>query len=227
MEKVVESFGQSTTDARLYDSARHSTASWYALAKRPLDLLIGILLLVLTSPLQAIIAVLVRIDSPGPALFHQQRIGQAGKPFRIYKFRSMRRDAPAYTYKVRFSDPRVTRIGSWLRRTGLDELPQLWNVVRGDMALIGPRPEMPFIVEQYNEWQHLRHSVRPGMTGWWQVNHRNEVPMHLNVDYDIYYIDNMSLRFDLDIAWRTAKVMFRGLTEAVSGKQETTESSAR
>lgn len=210
---------QATVEHVSSDTVSRLRVPWYASAKRPFDFLLGVFLLLLTSPLQALIAMLICLDSPGAPLFRQHRVGQRGKIFTIYKFRTMRREAPAYTYKVPITDPTITRTGKWLRRTGLDELPQLWNVVRGDMALIGPRPELPFIVDQYRDWQHLRHSIRPGMTGWWQVNHRNEIPMHLNIDYDLYYLKNISLRFDLEIMWRTIRVMLRGLAEAISTKQ--------
>jgi lipopolysaccharide/colanic/teichoic acid biosynthesis glycosyltransferase len=191
----------------------------YARVRRVIDLMLALFLLVLTSPLQALLALLIRLDSRGPAFFHQERVGQAGALFTIHKFRTMHITAPAYSYKVSIKDPRVTRLGKWLRRTGLDELPQLWNVVRGDMALIGPRPELPFIVNQYEDWQQERHLVRPGITGWWQVNHRNEVPMHLNIDYDIYYVRHMSPKFDIKILWHTMRVMLRGAAEAVTGRE--------
>jgi len=130
-------------------------------------------------------------------------------------------EAPSYSYKVAIDDPRITRVGRWLRRSGLDELPQLWNVLRGDMSLIGPRPELPFIVDQYQNGERRRHEIRPGITGWWQIHHRNEVPMHLNLDYDFYYLDNMSLRLDILIAGRTIKIILAGLRHSSHRSEET------
>jgi len=188
-----------------------STRERYLVIKRILDIAISLGALILAAPLIALCAAAVRLDSPGPAFFLQRRVGKAGKPFTIYKLRSMAVEAPSYSYKVAINDPRITRVGRWLRRSGLDELPQLWNVLRGDMSLIGPRPELPFIVDQYQNGERRRHEIRPGITGWWQIHHRNEVPMHLNLDYDFYYLDNMSLRLDILIARRTIKIMVAGL----------------
>ena len=115
--------------------------------------------------------------------------------------------APAYSYKVGINDPRITVVGKWLRVTGLDELPQVWNVLLGDISLIGPRPELPNIVAEHLRWDHPRHSVRPGITGWWQIHHRNDVPLHLNVEYDLYYLQHLSLRLDWQIACSTVRMM--------------------
>ena len=186
----------------------------YRWAKSVIDLFVAFLGLLLTIPIVVLIAVAIRLDSAGPALFRQQRIGQHGRPFTIYKFRTMCLDAPKYSYKVEIGDRRITRVGRWLRRSGLDELPQLINVLRGDMSLVGPRPELPFIVEQYESWQFARHEVKPGITGWWQIHHRNDVPLHHNLDYDIYYLRNMSPRLDMTIAWRTLKIMASGALRA-------------
>jgi lipopolysaccharide/colanic/teichoic acid biosynthesis glycosyltransferase len=185
-------------------------SSRYPVVKVLLDRVLGTILLLLSLPLIGILAVAVRIDSGGPAIFRQRRVGRTGQLFTIYKLRSMTADAPAYSYKVHIGDKSITRVGRWLRRTGLDELPQLWNVVKGDMSLIGPRPELPFIVDQYENGEHRRLSVRPGITGWWQIHHRNEVPMHLNLEYDFYYLDNLSFQLDFLIARRTMKVMIAG-----------------
>jgi lipopolysaccharide/colanic/teichoic acid biosynthesis glycosyltransferase len=155
-----------------------------------------------------LIAVLIRLDTPGPALFRQKRVGKDGKLFTILKFRSMFVEAPKYSM-VRRENAMVTRIGCFLRRTSLDELPQLFNVIRGEMSLIGPRPEQPFLVEQYEPWQHRRHLVKPGITGWWQVNGRNELPMQENTEYDIYYVDNLSLLLDLKILLLTVREVMR------------------
>jgi len=158
-----------------------------------------------------VLALLIRLDSPGPPFFVQHRIGKAGRAFKIVKFRTMHVSAPAYSYKVRSHDERITRVGRFLRRTGLDELPQLWNVVRTEMRLIGPRPELPFIVAQYAPWQHERHQVAPGITGWWQVHHRNDVPMHLNVEFDLDYIRHRGPALDLKIVWLTLRIILAGL----------------
>jgi lipopolysaccharide/colanic/teichoic acid biosynthesis glycosyltransferase len=158
----------------------------------------------------AVTALAIRLDSHGPVIFRQQRIGLRGRPFTIFKFRTMSVEAPTYSYKVDMSDLRITRVGRWLRRSGLDELPQLFNVALGEMSLIGPRPEQPFIVQQFKPWQHARHQIKPGITGWWQIHHRNDVPLHLNLDYDMYYLEHQSFRLDCQIAWRTARIMLVG-----------------
>lgn len=194
---------------------------FYEVLKRCTDVAVGLILLVFAAPIIAGCAVAVRLDSRGPAFFLQRRVGRAGKHFTIYKLRSMTVEAPSYSYKVAINDPRITRVGRWLRRSGLDELPQLWNVLRGDMSLIGPRPELPFIVDQYQNGERRRHEIRPGITGWWQIHHRNEVPMHLNLDYDFYYLENMSLRLDLMIASRTIKIILAGLRPGNRGSEET------
>src|SRR5262249_50855660 len=143
----------------------------YEFTKRVFDLFSSIVLMVLTLPLMIVIAALVRQDSPGPILFSQDRIGRGGTPFRLYKFRSMHVNAPEYgLHPQEATDPRITRIGRFLRRTSLDELPQLINVFRGEMSLVGPRPEMPFIVEQYNTHHRQRLDVKPGITGIWQLS---------------------------------------------------------
>jgi len=176
-----------------------------------MDTLLALIFLMILSPLLCLIALAVKIGSRGPAIFLQQRVGRDGKLFTIYKFRTMSVDAPSYSYKVHRDDPRITRVGRWLRRSGLDELPQLLNVVRGEMSLVGPRPELPFIFENYYEWQTARAQVRPGITGWWQIHHRNDIPMHFNVEYDLYYIEHMSLRLDLHIALATVRIVVKGL----------------
>jgi lipopolysaccharide/colanic/teichoic acid biosynthesis glycosyltransferase len=146
----------------------------------------------------------VRATSPGPAFFVQQRVGRDGALFSIFKFRTMRSDAAAYEPGPRSgSDPRITRLGRRLRATSLDELPQLLNVLRGEMSLVGPRPEMPFIAERYDAWQRRRLSVPPGLTGLWQILGRKDLPMHENLHYDFYYIRNRSLVLDAWILLKT------------------------
>lgn len=179
------------------------------MSKRLLDLVLGSVVLVLAAPLMLLVALAVRLDSPGPALFRQERIGRGGRRFLIFKLRTMSVESPTYGPKPQsFDDDRVTRVGRLLRRTSLDELPQLFNVLRGEMSLVGPRPEQPFLVERYEPWQYERLSVLPGMTGWWQVNGRKQ-PMHAHVDEDLYYIRHYSLWLDLQILGRTMAAVLR------------------
>jgi exopolysaccharide biosynthesis polyprenyl glycosylphosphotransferase len=190
--------------------------------KRLFDLVVGTLTLIVVAPVMLVVALAVRLDSPGPALFRQQRVGENGRLFTIYKFRSMTVDAEARLTDVlrtdqdqrivykRPDDPRVTRVGRFIRRTSIDELPQLFNVLKGDMSLVGPRPEVPWLVAQYEDWQRKRFAVPPGITGWWQVNGRSDRPMHLNTDDDLYYIQNYSPLLDVLILWRTIGAVLRG-----------------
>jgi lipopolysaccharide/colanic/teichoic acid biosynthesis glycosyltransferase len=178
--------------------------------KRVSDLVIGALALVLLAPALLAIAVMIRLGSRGPAIFQQERIGRYGKPFMVFKLRTMTVDSPTFGPKPEsFDDDRITWIGRFLRRTSLDELPQLLNVVKGEMSIVGPRPEQPFLVEQYESWQRERLSVLPGITGWWQVNGRKQ-PMHEYVEEDLYYVHNRSLLLDLQILLRTIQVVIRG-----------------
>ena len=132
----------------------------------------------------------------------------------MYKFRTMVADAEkkvnTETFEKRPDDPRVTPLGRFLRRTSMDELPQIFNVLKGEMSLVGPRPEMTFIVDKYEPWQRQRLAVPPGITGWWQVSGRSDLPMHLNTQYDLYYIRNYSILLDLKILWRTAGAVIKG-----------------
>ena len=183
--------------------------------KRLFDLVFGGLTLLLISPIFAIVAVAIRLDSPGPVIFKQQRVGEDGKLFWMYKFRSMIKDADkqqAKAVRVRDDgqmifkhpdDPRITRVGQFIRRTSLDEFPQLINVLKGEMSLVGPRPELPWLVENYEKWQWQRFSVPQGITGWWQVNGRSDKPMHLYTEEDLYYIQHYSFLLDIQILWRT------------------------
>jgi exopolysaccharide biosynthesis polyprenyl glycosylphosphotransferase len=181
----------------------------YAPAKRAFDLALASAAAVVALPLLAWCALRIRLDSPGPVFFTQTRIGKDGRPFRMWKLRTMRADAEAYARAPsERGDSRVTRYGAWLRATSLDELPQLWNVLRGDMSLVGPRPEMPFIVETYDDWQRRRLMARPGLTGLWQILGRKDLPMHENLQYDFYYLHNRSFLFDLSILIRTLVAVF-------------------
>jgi len=185
------------------------------LAKRTLDLVVAALGLIVLSPIMAIVALAIRITSQGPAVYHQQRVGKDGRLFTIHKFRSMRVDAEALTGAVWASvdDPRVTPVGRFLRRTRLDELPQLWNVVRGHMSFVGPRPERPEFVDDLGTqipFYGQRHAVRPGVTGWAQVRHRygNTVEDSLEkLQYDLFYIKHLSIAFDLFVILETMKTV--------------------
>ena len=189
--------------------------------KRAFDLIVGSLLLILLSPVLLLVAIAVRLDSPGPVIFKQRRVGEKGKIFWMYKFRSMIQGAEQQQFKtVRVredgrllykhpNDPRVTRVGRFIRRTSLDELPQLINVLKGEMSLVGPRPELPWLVEQYEPWQWQRFSVPQGITGWWQVNGRSDKPMHLYTDEDLFYIQSYSFLLDLQILWHTVGAVLR------------------
>jgi lipopolysaccharide/colanic/teichoic acid biosynthesis glycosyltransferase len=157
------------------------------------------------------IALGIRRDTKGPVFFKQERVGRDGKRFLIYKYRTMHVEAPPYDYApTAEEDPRITRFGRWLRRTSLDELPQLLNVLRGEMSMVGPRPEMPFLVDKYEPWQRRRLDVKPGITGLWQVIGRKNLPLHLNMQYDFYYIKNQSLLLDLEILFRTIPAVLKG-----------------
>jgi Undecaprenyl-phosphate glucose phosphotransferase len=177
--------------------------------KRSIDVLISGAALLFLAPLVALIAVLVRSTSNGPAFFRQERMGLDGKRFFAWKFRSMYHEAERETGPVwaREDDPRCTPIGKLLRRSSLDEIPQLWNVLRGDMSLVGPRPERPFFVEQFKQripQYMLRHKVKAGLTGWAQVNGwRGNTSLEKRIEYDLYYIENWSVSLDFKILWLT------------------------
>ncbi len=176
----------------------------YRIAKRIMDLVIASALLVLLAPLMLVIAWLIRRQTGASALFVQERIGYRGRPFKMYKFRTMRPDTDPYAEAPRsLDDPRITPIGRWLRRYSLDELPQLINVLKGDMSLVGPRPEMPFLVERYKPWQRRRLEAKPGMTGLWQIMGRKDLPLVENIEYDFYYLRHQSLLLDIEILLRT------------------------
>jgi Undecaprenyl-phosphate glucose phosphotransferase len=187
---------------------------WNAVVKRTFDLACSGLGLLVVSPVLAAIALAVKLDSPGPVFYAQERVGMNGRRFRMYKFRSMRVDAdthgPGWTVK---DDPRRTALGSTLRRLSLDELPQLWNVFVGDMSLVGPRPEQPHFVEEFRgsiPRYMLRHHVKAGMTGWAQVNGlRGDTPLEDRIRYDLYYVQNWSLWFDLRILFLTVARVFK------------------
>ncbi|MCX7625249.1 MAG: undecaprenyl-phosphate glucose phosphotransferase [Candidatus Sumerlaeaceae bacterium] len=178
---------------------------WNLVLKRAFDILVSATVLVLASPLMGIIAVAIKLTSPGPVFYRQKRVGLDGRSFTMIKFRSMVVDAEKETGPVwaRPDDPRVTRVGRFLRRWNLDELPQFWNVLCGDMSLVGPRPERPHFVEQFRESiprYMARHRVKCGLTGWAQVNGlRGQTPIKERIEYDLFYVENWSFWFDLKI----------------------------
>lgn len=188
---------------------------WLAAAKRLVDILLAVAVLVVTAPISLGVAILVRLMSPGPVFYHQKRVGREGRVFTIHKFRSMKPDAESETGAVWAveGDPRVTTIGRLLRRTRLDELPQLWNVLRGDMSFIGPRPERPEFVSALTEqipFYGQRHVVRPGLSGWAQIRHSygSDVEGALQkLQYDLFYIKHMSVAFDCFIVLETIKTV--------------------
>jgi lipopolysaccharide/colanic/teichoic acid biosynthesis glycosyltransferase len=183
----------------------------YAVAKRTADVIVSSLLLLLLAPVLCLIAVLVWLDSPGPIFFIQKRVGRNGQLFDMYKFRSMHATAPRYGLSpTQSSDTRITSVGRFLRRTSLDELPQLINVFLGSMSLVGPRPEMPFIVRRYNSRQRQRLQVVPGITGLWQLSADRAFPIHENIHYDLSYIRNRSFFMDLAILLHTPLRALRG-----------------
>ena len=193
-----------------------------AAAHRTLEIcvaLVGLLLVALALPL---LAVAIRLDSPGPVIFRQRRLGRDGREFTVYKLRTMVADAEerlenvlplnimgGCTFKAT-DDPRRTRVGAWLRRLSLDEAPQFWNVLRGDMALVGPRPPLPSEAARYSAREWARLAVKPGITGMWQVSGRNLLPHDKMIDLDLDYVARRSLRLDVDIVVRTVPAMLRG-----------------
>ncbi len=192
--------------------SRARTGFIYEPAKRLLDVAAAAVSLAALAPLLCVIAVLVKLTSPGPVLFQQNRVGKDGHLFSMYKFRTMFRHAPRYAYSPkRGDDPNITPLGRWLRKTSLDELPQILNVLLGDMSLVGPRPEMPFIVEQYTPLQRQRLSVKPGITGLWQLSADRAFLIHENIEYDLYYVRNRSLFIDFAILLHTLLFAARGV----------------
>jgi exopolysaccharide biosynthesis polyprenyl glycosylphosphotransferase len=186
--------------------------STYEFAKRIFDFIGAAFLLVIGSPLFLLLSILIKLDSKGPALFRQERVGQNAQRFQMFKFRTMYTDAAAYAYSPKESDDlRITRLGRFLRRTSLDELPQLLNVFLGEMSLVGPRPEMPFIVDTYTERHSQRLQVQPGITGLWQLSGDRNYLIHENIEYDLYYIKHRNFFMDLAILLHTTIFAMRGI----------------
>ena len=186
---------------------------------RAVDVLVAGAGLVLTSPLLAAAAVATRIESGSPVLYRQTRVGQDGEDFELLKLRTMVVGAETMGagFAVDQGDSRITRVGRILRRTSIDELPQLWNVLRGDMSVIGPRPTLRYQVEQYDERQRRRLDVRPGLTGWAQVQGRASLPWAERIELDVWYVDNRSPKVDLAILLRTPLALFRGTYRGATG----------
>jgi lipopolysaccharide/colanic/teichoic acid biosynthesis glycosyltransferase len=179
--------------------------------KRALDAVVAGVGLVVSAPFLAASAIAIKVDDGGPVLFRQERIGQDGRAFDIVKLRTMVVDAERLGagFAVDEGDSRITRVGSFLRRTSLDELPQLWNILRGEMSLVGPRPTLRYQVEQYSERQRGRLSVPPGVTGWAQVHGRASLPWPARIELDLWYVDHASLALDARILLETARTLFR------------------
>jgi exopolysaccharide biosynthesis polyprenyl glycosylphosphotransferase len=193
---------------------RGLSTSWQYRMKRLFDIVVSATLLIVGAPLWLLLALAIKLDSPGPVLFGQVRVGYRGEPFSFLKFRSMRTDAAQLdaqliakseerTLLKQRSDPRVTRVGALLRRTSLDEIPQLFNILRGEMSLVGPRPLRPYECTDFEDWEKGRFEMRPGLTGLWQVRGRSDIKFDERILMDLYYIDNWSLRLDFQILLQT------------------------
>jgi lipopolysaccharide/colanic/teichoic acid biosynthesis glycosyltransferase len=180
--------------------------------RRAIDILVSAAALSLSAPLLALAMLAIRLESPGSVIYRQRRVGQAGRPFDLFKLRTMVDGAEhiGAGLAIDAGDSRITRVGALLRRTSLDELPNLLNVLRGEMSLIGPRPTLPVQVEQYTERQRLRLAVKPGITGWAQVNGRAALPWSERIELDIYYVEHRSIALDLKILSRTPAMVLAG-----------------
>ena len=186
---------------------------------RAFDVLFAGVGLVVTSPLLAAGAVATKLDGGGPVLYRQTRVGKDGVDFEVLKLRTMVVGAESMGagYAVDKGDARITRVGRVLRRTSIDELPQLWNILRGDMSVIGPRPTLRYQVEQYDQHQRRRLDIRPGLTGWAQVQGRASLPWAERIELDVWYVENRSARVDLEILLRTPLALFRGTYRGATG----------
>jgi exopolysaccharide biosynthesis polyprenyl glycosylphosphotransferase len=206
----------------MMDLRAPALSEYQRMIKRGFDLLVTLFLMPFVLPVIGVIAIAIQRDSPGPVFFRPIRVGENGSKFRMIKFRTMVVGAEKMQHTVEKldadgnlifkmpDDPRVTRVGRFLRRTSLDELPQLFNVFKGEMSLVGPRPEMPELVEKYDLWQRKRFAVPQGMTGWWQINGRSDKPMHLHTEEDLYYVQHYSIWLDLQILVMTMWAVLRG-----------------
>ena len=217
---VPNSYEKFIQDIEMYDingipllkRKEHKASNYYHFFKRVFDFAFALFLTLCLSPLLIVFAVLIKLDSKGPVIFKQKRVGQDGREFSFYKFRTMYVDAPKYARSP--ADPRDTRItnvGRVLRRTSLDELPQIFNILRGDMSFVGPRPEMPFIVAAYTPLQRRRLEAKPGITGIWQISAARSEPIHFNIEYDLFYLQNRSILLDFAIILKTVTSVIRGI----------------
>ena len=191
-------------------------------SKRLLDFALSVVALIISWPLFLLIAIAIKLDSKGPVFYSSKRVGENGDVFKMIKFRSMVNNAEQLLYQhvtydntgnpiyKNSNDPRITRVGKFIRKTSLDELPQIFNVLKGEMSWVGPRPEQPHIAANYKSWQWQRVSVPPGITGWWQVSGRSDLPLHLNTHFDLYYIRNYSIFLDLRIILMTIREVLSG-----------------
>ena len=180
--------------------------------KRAVDLIIALPATLLSAPVVAVLCLLIRLESRGPAIYRQTRIGQGGQPFEIFKLRTMVTGAEfvGAGLAIQQGDDRITRLGNCLRRYSLDELPNLWNVLRGEMSIVGPRPTVPVQVQQYTDRQRGRLAVRPGITGWAQVNGRASLPWPERIELDLWYVEHESLALDLRILTATVSMVAAG-----------------
>lgn len=205
----------------MLDLRAPALSDYQRMVKRVFDLVFTILLMPLSIFIMFVISIAILIESSGPILFKQKRVGENGQMFYMYKFRTMVPEAENLCYLIQHfdsdgklihktkKDPRITQIGRFLRKSSLDELPQLFNILKGEMSLVGPRPELPYLVEMYEPWQRKRFAVPQGITGWWQVNGRSEKPMHLHTEDDLFYVQNYSLLLDIQILLKTVLVVLR------------------
>jgi lipopolysaccharide/colanic/teichoic acid biosynthesis glycosyltransferase len=187
--------------------------------KRALDVVLASLILLVTSPLLVASAIAIKLEDAGPVFYRQFRVGRAGREFELLKLRTMIVGAQAQGagYAINAGDPRITRVGQILRRLSIDELPQVWNVVRGEMSLVGPRPTLAYQVERYTARQRRRLDVKPGITGWAQVNGRAALPWADRIELDVWYVEHQSLWLDLKILARTPAALFSGTYKGQAG----------
>jgi lipopolysaccharide/colanic/teichoic acid biosynthesis glycosyltransferase len=199
--------------------------------RRLFDILVSLSVLILTSPLLALAMIAIRLESKGHPIYRQRRIGRSGEPFNVLKLRTMVDGAEhvGAGLAINHNDSRITRVGALLRRTSVDELPNLLNVLHGEMSLIGPRPTVPVQVENYTPRQRQRLQIKPGITGWAQVNGRASLPWTERIELDIYYIENRAVAMDIQILWRTIGMVFggSGLYKGATGGWESEEKSGR
>ena len=210
-DSLTASFGsQASSKIRKTGIIVERLSSFYATrGKHLFDAIAAFFLIVLFAPLMGLIAILIKSTSRGPVFFSHKRVGVNNQLFVIHKFRSLDINTPSYSEKPNSTDDRrITSFGKWLRKTSLDELPQLFNVLKGEMSLVGPRPEMPFLAEDYESWENQRHLVRPGMTGLWQLSPRRQGSIRDGIPVDLTYIENLSFWNDFKILIRTFKVFW-------------------